>query len=97
MIFFVILSADQLLTILKCFRCRVNMFDDHSLVVRFKYQLTWVSWSFMEVICLEIDEIAGFCQFTPLWSAPMNFQHQTSTLDTKRSHGLKVLLVFRLP
>ena len=80
-VFFVILpilvSADRLLTILKSFRCRINMFDNHSTVFRFIHQLTWVSWSFMEVICLQIDEIVGFCQFNPLWSALINFQHQT--------------------
>ena len=59
-VFFVILQvvigANRLSTILKSFRCWVNMFGNHSTVSRFKYLLTWVSWSFMRVICLEIDE-----------------------------------------
>ena len=64
-IFPIVISANRLLTIPMIFRYRINMFDNHSTVFRFIHQLTWVSWSFMEVIWFEIDEIVGFCQFNP--------------------------------
>ena len=75
--FFVILpiaiSANRLLTIIMSFRCRINMFDNHSTVFR--------------VIYLEIDELVGFCQFNPpvvssnqLSTLDIKFKHKMKSM-----------------
>ena len=85
-ILLIVISANRLLTIPMIFRYRINMFDNHSTVFRFIHQLTWVSWSFMEVIWFDIDEIIGFCHFNPpggQLQSTFNTRHYYNTTQYK--------------